>query len=457
MTSPAVQIYANNASSTLTGSILNTDLVIPVADGSKFPTPGANQYFLATIEVGTSNEIVKIIGRSGNNLSVDPAGRGMDGTVASPWASGALIEIRTNRATLSGMARYADLLDNYSSSTYDPTVSAFLNKSVLFASSDGRLKQDNANFTYDSGTTTLTSPIAVHGTSVKSPILDSGSATNLLVKTNATTQFQVTHVASAVNWMAFSGATAGNAPGVLATGSDTDIGYTISAKGAGVVQLATAYGFTGIISPAQITSNQNNYSPAGASSANVIRINTDASRNITGFAGGASGRVVTFINIGSFAVVFTNEDTNSTAANRFTLNSASVSVPSGGAISFWYDNTSSRWRGLSAPSSSVDTIQTLTDAATINWDVSLGAWGVVTLAASGHIVGAPTNLVDGKEYVLFVIQDATGSRTLASWNAVFKWPLGIAPTLSTGPSAIDMFCFKSRGGNLYGGMLKGMA
>jgi hypothetical protein len=125
---------------------------------------------------------------------------------------------------------------------------------------------------------------------------------------------------------------------------------------------------------------------------------------------------------------------------------------------FGMTTTTSRWRGLSSPSgsaSATEVVQTLTDAATINWDTSNGAWGVVTLGAN-RTFAAPTNMADGKEYVLFVIQDGVGSRTL-TWNAVFKWSLATTPVLSTAAASVDLFSFKSRGGNLYGGFLKGMA
>lgn len=98
-----------------------------------------------------------------------------------------------------------------------------------------------------------------------------------------------------------------------------------------------------------------------------------------------------------------------------------------------------------------------TAAATINWNMDSGAMASATLGAAGpYTFAAPTNLKAGGNYVLSAIQDATGNRT-ASWNAVFKWPLGIAPTLSTGANARDVFTFVSDGSNLYGGMLKGMA
>ncbi len=103
----------------------------------------------------------------------------------------------------------------------------------------------------------------------------------------------------------------------------------------------------------------------------------------------------------------------------------------------------------------VETIQTLADGATINWNMASGAWAQVTLGGN-RTLAAPTNVLDGKEYTLFVIQDGTGSRTL-SLNSVFKHSLGVAPVLSTAAAAVDMLSYKARSGNLYGGILKGMA
>jgi hypothetical protein len=90
---------------------------------------------------------------------------------------------------------------------------------------------------------------------------------------------------------------------------------------------------------------------------------------------------------------------------------------------------------------------TLTDAATIAWDTSTGQVATFTFVSSNRTMGAPTNLVNGGFYALAVIQNA-GSNTL-TWNAVFKWPGGTAPTLSTGASAKDYFTFRSDGTNLY--------
>lgn len=90
---------------------------------------------------------------------------------------------------------------------------------------------------------------------------------------------------------------------------------------------------------------------------------------------------------------------------------------------------------------------TLTDAATIAWDTSANQVTSVTLGGN-RTFGAPTNQVDGGVYVLIVIQDGTGSRTI-TWNSVFKWVGATAPTLSTAASSRDQFVFVSNGTNLY--------
>jgi len=94
--------------------------------------------------------------------------------------------------------------------------------------------------------------------------------------------------------------------------------------------------------------------------------------------------------------------------------------------------------------------QTLTDAATITWDTSLGRVATVTLAASRSIA-APTNQKIGT-YILRVIQGGTGSYTL-TWNGNFKWTAQTAPVLSTAVGAVDVFTFFSDGSKMYGSFL----
>ena len=88
----------------------------------------------------------------------------------------------------------------------------------------------------------------------------------------------------------------------------------------------------------------------------------------------------------------------------------------------------------------------LTDAATIAWDTT-NQVATFTFVSTNRTMGAPTNLKNGAFYALAVIQNA-GSNTL-TWNSVFKWAAGTAPTLSTAAAAKDYFTFRSDGTNLY--------
>lgn len=91
---------------------------------------------------------------------------------------------------------------------------------------------------------------------------------------------------------------------------------------------------------------------------------------------------------------------------------------------------------------------TLTDGANIDWNVNTQQTAKVTLGGN-RTMNAPTNLKAGGTYILRVIQDGTGGRTI-TWNAVFKWPGGTAPTLTTTANAIDIITFVSDGTNMNG-------
>ena len=89
----------------------------------------------------------------------------------------------------------------------------------------------------------------------------------------------------------------------------------------------------------------------------------------------------------------------------------------------------------------------LTDAATVAWAANAAQTATFTFVSTNRTMGAPTGLVDGAFYALAVIQNG-GSNTL-TWNSVFKWAGGVAPTLSTAAAAKDYFVFRSDGTNLY--------
>jgi hypothetical protein len=119
---------------------------------------------------------------------------------------------------------------------------------------------------------------------------------------------------------------------------------------------------SGVVTPPQITANQNDYNPAGAATASVLQLSSDASRTVTGLAGGAEGRVVCLINIGSQPVVLSDESTSSSAANRFALG-GTLTLPAKQAAALRYDGTAARWRLIAGATGLLAAANNLSDIA----------------------------------------------------------------------------------------------
>lgn len=75
-----------------------------------------------------------------------------------------------------------------------------------------------------------------------------------------------------------------------------------------------------------------------------------------------------------------------------------------------------------------------------------GTVQIITLTGNSTIT-MPT-AVSGKSFIMFLKQDATGSRTV-TWSTV-KWAGGTAPTITATASRQDIYSFFSDGTNWYG-------
>lgn len=83
---------------------------------------------------------------------------------------------------------------------------------------------------------------------------------------------------------------------------------------------------------------------------------------------------------------------------------------------------------------------------TIDWNN--GQKQTITLA--GNITTLTLTAPAGVgNFLLRIVQDATGSRTI-TWPSSVKWPGGTAPTLSSGPNQEDIVTFYYNGTNYYG-------
>jgi hypothetical protein len=95
----------------------------------------------------------------------------------------------------------------------------------------------------------------------------------------------------------------------------------------------------------QITSNQNDYSLGDTNFQGMYTISSDANgRTITGLASGSGGRVVRIMNTGSYDIIFSNQSTSSTAANRIQMPfDLDMVLRPNDCWTLIYDSVSSRW------------------------------------------------------------------------------------------------------------------
>lgn len=100
-----LNLFTNNAATTLASGINNTDVSLTVATGTGalFPNPTAGQYFYCTLanNAGTV-EIVKVTARSTDTFTIV---RGQDGTTAVSWNTGDKVELRLVRASLNNFGQ----------------------------------------------------------------------------------------------------------------------------------------------------------------------------------------------------------------------------------------------------------------------------------------------------------------------------------------------------------------
>lgn len=99
---------------------------------------------------------------------------------------------------------------------------------------------------------------------------------------------------------------------------------------------------------------------------------------------------------------------------------------------------------------------TLTDAATIAVDMSTFINATVTLGGN-RTLGNPTNTKDGQSGVIEIVQDGTGSRTLA-YGSNWEFAGGTAPTLSTAAGASDALYYQVRSSTrIWASLVKAMS
>jgi hypothetical protein len=94
----------------------------------------------------------------------------------------------------------------------------------------------------------------------------------------------------------------------------------------------------------------------------------------------------------------------------------------------------------------VETPFSANSSTAITIDLANGTVQIITLTGNATIT-MPT-ATSGKSFIMFLKQDATGSRTV-TWSTV-KWPGGTNPTITATASRQDIYSFFADGTNWYG-------
>tara|TARA_R100001594_G_scaffold35938_1_gene65555 strand:+ start:17692 stop:19809 length:2118 start_codon:yes stop_codon:yes gene_type:complete len=97
-------------------------------------------------------------------------------------------------------------------------------------------------------------------------------------------------------------------------------------------------------------------------------------------------------------------------------------------------------------------IKTNTDGSTVTFDLDEGNTHQVTLG--GNRTLAISNEDEGQRFLIKLIQDGTGSRTV-TWFSTIKWAGGTVPTLTTTAGKADLLGFLCTGTDTYDGFIVG--
>ena len=137
------------------------------------------------------------------------------------------------------------------------------------------------------------------------------------------------------------------------------------------------------------------------------------------------------------ATAFSGNGANLTNVNAATLDSVDSTSFLRSDVSDSASATISFGGGISVTGRAGSQVSSVSSASTITLDFHSGPNFAVTLGTNATFA-SPNNqsTVAGQAGSIFITQDGTGSRT-ASFNSVFKFPGGTAPTLSTAANAVD--------------------
>lgn len=130
-----------------------------------------------------------------------------------------------------------------------------------------------------------------------------------------------------------------------------------------------------------------------------------------------------------------------------------LNTPSSGQA-LGYNSVTAKWQNNPRPAQLIETVNVVAAAGASETlpDVTTATTHLLTLT-SNCVLTFPAPAV-GKSFLLVLVQDATGGRTV-TWPATVKWQGGTLPTLSTAASKEDFFTFMCVNGTKWHGFEAG--
>lgn len=167
---------------------------------------------------------------------------------------------------------------------------------------------------------------------------------------------------------------------------------------------SAAGGAPAVISPSQITADQDNYNPTGWSTCTIARISSNDIRAITSFSARSDGTEIMLINVGSYPVYLPGEHPDGTAANRITTGYDHFIHPQKSA-KIIYDGTTSRWIITTPKESQFRGLQ----YGTAMGSTTAGDWGTFAWATAGTAAAVTANAATSSALGNFQCQTGTTS------------------------------------------------
>lgn len=168
----------------------------------------------------------------------------------------------------------------------------------------------------------------------------------------------------------------------------------------------------------------------------------------------SSGDVLTAAALnGEFNVIFNDYNGSITNANISATAAIAASKISDTAVTLTASQTLSN-KTLTKPTvnGSTQAYTSDTDGATVTFDMAESNVHTVTLG--GNRTLAVSNTSTGQSFIIRLVQDGTGSRTV-TWFSGISWAGGTAPTLTTTANKADWFGFITTGSGAYSGFIIG--